>query len=181
VALRRGRSRRFGGGGAAPGGEVAHTRGDRARPARRISWGTQPVASVRTRQLLPPLAIVASRKRSRSRSPRELRERGYDGAYTAVKRFVAAIRPHEGPKPFELRFETPAGHQAQVDFARLVVSFEDESGVTRIVWLFSLVLGHSRHIVVRFVLHQDLQTLLRCHMKAFEASVASRSRSCTTA
>jgi transposase len=113
--------------------------------------------------------ITAFPDLSAVRLTRELRERGYDGAYTAVKRFVAAIRPHEGPKPYELRFETPAGHQAQVDFARFVVSFEDEPGVTRIIWLFSLVLGHSRHIVARFVLHQDLQTLLRCHMRAFEA------------
>ncbi len=96
------------------------------------------------------------------RLTRELRERGYLGAYTAVKRFIAAVRPSDGPKPFEVRFETPAGHQAQVDFARFVVTFEDEPGVTRIIWLFSLVLGHSRHIVARFVLHQDLQTLLCC-------------------
>ena len=41
--------------------------------------------------------------------------------------------------------------------------------VSRIIWLFSLVLGHSRHIFARFVLHQDLQTLLRGHMAAFEA------------
>ncbi len=33
----------------------------------------------------------------------------------------------------------------------------------------SFVLAHSRHIAARFVLHQDLQTLLRCHMAAFEA------------
>jgi transposase len=104
-----------------------------------------------------------------TRLTRELRERGYSGAYTAVKRFVAAIRPSDGPKPFEVRFETAPGHQAQVDFARFVVSFEDEPGITRIVWLFALVLGHSRHIVARFGLHQDLQTLLRCHMAAFEA------------
>lgn len=104
-----------------------------------------------------------------TRLTRELRERGYSGAYTAVKRVVAAIRPSDRPKPFEVRFETPSGHQAQVDFARFVVSFEDEPSVTRIVWLFSLVLGHCRHIVARFVLHQDLQTLLRCHMAAFEA------------
>jgi transposase len=103
------------------------------------------------------------------RLTRELRERGYVGGYTAVKRHVAAIRPVNAPKPFEVRFETPAGHQAQVDFARFVVTFEDEPGVTRIIWLFSLVLGHSRHLVARFVLHQDLQTLLRCHMAAFEA------------
>jgi transposase len=100
---------------------------------------------------------------------REIRERGFGGAYSPVKRFVAAIRPNEGPKPFEVRFETPPGLQAQVDFARFVVAFEDEPGVNRIIWLFSLVLGHSRHIFARFMLHQDLQTLLRCHMAAFEA------------
>jgi transposase len=103
------------------------------------------------------------------RLTRELRERGYKGAYTAVKRFVAAIRPESQPKPFEVRFETPAGYQAQVDFARFVTSFTDEPGVVRIVWLFSMVLGHSRHIFARFVMHQDLQTLLRCHMLAFTA------------
>ena len=32
-----------------------------------------------------------------------------------------------------------------------------------------MVLGHSRLIWARFVLHQDLQTVLRCHMAAFEA------------
>ena len=58
-----------------------------------------------------------------------MRERGYTGAYTAVKRFVAAIRPSDGPKPFEIRFETPPGHQAQVDFARFVTVFEDEAGI----------------------------------------------------
>jgi len=31
------------------------------------------------------------------------------------------------------------------------------------------VLGYSRHIFARFVMHQDLQTLLRCHMLAFSA------------
>ena len=103
------------------------------------------------------------------RLTRELRERGYKGAYTAVKRFVAAIRPESLPKPFERRFETPPGYQAQVDFARFVTSFTDEPGVVRIIWLFSLVLGHSRHIFARFVMHQDLQTLLRCHMFAFAA------------
>ena len=54
------------------------------------------------------------------RLTREIRERGYGGAYTAVKRFVAAIRPDNQPKPFEVRFETPPGCQAQVDFARFV-------------------------------------------------------------
>ena len=67
------------------------------------------------------------------RLTRELRERGYSGAYTAVKRFMAAIRPKSEAKPFEVRFETPAGQQAQVDFARFVVTFMDEPEETRIV------------------------------------------------
>lgn len=104
-----------------------------------------------------------------ARLTREIRELGYMGAYTAVKRFLAAIRPENGPKPFEVRFETPPGVQAQVDFARFVVEFTDEPGVSRIVWLFSLVLGHSRFLFARYVMHQDLQSLLRCHMQAFEA------------
>ena len=111
--------------------------------------------------------IAAFPDLSAVRLTRELRERGYSGAYTAVKRFAAVIRPDNAPKPFEVRFETPAGKQAQVDFARFVTIFTDEPGVTRIIWLFSMVLGHSRFIFARFVMHQDLQTLLRCHMQAF--------------
>jgi transposase len=71
--------------------------------------------------------------------------------------------------PFEVRFETPPGEQAQVDFARFEVRFSAEPKATRIVWLFSLVLGCSRLIWARFVVHQDLQTVLRCHIAAFEA------------
>jgi transposase len=99
---------------------------------------------------------------------RELRERGYAGGYTAVKRAVRAIRPVANT-PFEVRFETPPGEQAQVDLARFEVEFSNEPGVMRIVWLFSMVLGYSRLIWARFVVHQDLQSVLRCHIAALEA------------
>ena len=68
------------------------------------------------------------------RLTRELRERDYTGAYTAVKRFVAATLPPEA-RPYEVRFETPAGQQAQIDFARFVVTFTDAPGASCIVWL----------------------------------------------
>jgi hypothetical protein len=45
----------------------------------------------------------------------------------------------------------------------------DEPDVRRIVWLFSMVLGHSRMLWGRFALRQDLATVLRCHVAAFEA------------
>jgi transposase len=113
--------------------------------------------------------VTAFPELTAARLTREIREMGYSGAYTAVKRHLAAIRPENGPKPYEVRFETPPGVQAQVDFARFVVDFTDDPGSSRIVWLFSLVLGHSRFLFARYVLHQDLQTLLRCHIQAFEA------------
>ena len=45
---------------------------------------------------------------------RELRERGFGGGYTAVKRAVQDIRP-DRERRFEVRFETPPGEQAQID------------------------------------------------------------------
>ena len=99
---------------------------------------------------------------------RELRERGYEGCYSAITEFLREVRP--APKPvFEVRFETAPGKQAQVDFAQFKTVFEDDPGEQRIVWLFSMVLGFSRWMWARFVTHQDLQTVLRCHMAAFEA------------
>jgi transposase len=118
---------------------------------------------------------------SAARLTREIRELGYVGAYTAVKRYVAAIRPKNGPTPYEMRFETPPGVQAQVDFACFVVDFADYPGTSRIVSLFSLVLGHSRFMFARYVVHQDLQTLLRCHIQAFTVLAVCPSRSSTTA
>jgi hypothetical protein len=53
------------------------------------------------------------------------------------------LRPSPLPG-YEVRFERPPGDQAQVDFAQFQVIFTDEPTVTRIVWLFSFVLGFSR-------------------------------------
>jgi transposase len=103
-----------------------------------------------------------------SRLFREIKERGYVGGYTAVTDFLRDVRPPATPG-FEVRFETPPGEQAQVDFAQFHVVFSDEPTTPRIVWLFSMVLGHSRLIWARFVMHQNLPTVLRCHVAAFEA------------
>ena len=74
---------------------------------------------------------------------RELRERGYPGGYTAVTDVLRESAAVALARLFEVRFETPPGDQAQVDFAQFQVVFTDEPTVTRIVWLFSFVLGHQ--------------------------------------
>jgi len=112
--------------------------------------------------------VAAYPELTASRLHRELRELGYDGGYTAVKDFLRSIRPRSAAG-FEVRFETSPGRQAQVDFAHFRTVFTDEPAVERVVWLFSLVLGHSRMLWGRFVPRQDMQTVLRCHAAAFEA------------
>jgi transposase len=104
---------------------------------------------------------------SGARLLREIRELGYAGAKTVLNDFLRQIRPPPAPA-FEVRFETAAGQQAQVDFAEFRLSFAGEPGLQRKVWLFAMVLGHSRYLWAQFVLHQDLASVLRCHMEAFE-------------
>jgi transposase len=104
-----------------------------------------------------------------SRLLRELRGMGYRGGYSQLTAFLREVRPPAAPAGFEHRFETSPGRQAQVDFAHFRTEFAAEPGVTRVVWLFSMVLGHSRLIWGRFVAHQDLHAVLRCHVAAFEA------------
>lgn len=99
---------------------------------------------------------------------RELRELGYDGGYSTVTEFLRGVRPIRSV-PFERRFETAPGRQAQMDFAEFTVTFDDAPAVSRRVSLFLIVLGHSRWLWGRFCTNQRLDTVLRCHVSAFEA------------
>ena len=94
--------------------------------------------------------VAAWPELSGARPLRELRERGYVGGITQLNDFLRSVR------------------QAQVDFAHFAVEFDDDPGVQHRVWLFAMVLGHSRYLWAQYVMHQDLGTVLRCHMQAFE-------------
>lgn len=109
---------------------------------------------------------------SARRLHREVRDRGYKGAYSSLTEYLRLIRPPM-PQAYELRFETAAGEQAQVDFAEFQTEFTSEPGVVRKVWLFSMVLGHSRWLWGRFCPNQGLETVIRCHIAAFEAMAGS--------
>jgi len=66
-----------------------------------------------------------------------------------------------------VRYEVPPGEEAQVDFG--VFAYEDDRGRRKSVLAFVMVLSFSRALYVEFVTQQDLSTLLRCHLHAFEA------------
>ena len=82
----------------------------------------------------------------------EIRAAGFAGSYTQLKAFVRQVRPTPPAEPV-IRFETPAGRQAQVDFARF--AFPWGVRYARLV-----VLGYSRLLWCRFYLRQDMRTLI---------------------
>lgn len=94
----------------------------------------------------------------------ELRQLGYSGGYTLVREFLKPRR--QAAKPVAtVRFETKPGEQAQVDFG--VFTYE-HSGKRHRYYAFVMILSYSRMLYVEFVEHQDLSTLIRCHVHAFE-------------
>lgn len=97
---------------------------------------------------------------------RELRAMGYAGGVTILKDFLRPLRPPRTASVV-VRYEVPPGVEAQVDFG--VFPYEDASGRRRSVLAFVMVLSFSRALYVEFVTQQDLSTLLRCHLRAFEA------------
>ena len=80
----------------------------------------------------------------------ECRAAGYTGGITQLRAYVQSLRP--APEPV-VRFETPPGQQAQVDFAHCRFPW----GVR---YALLAVLGHSRLLWVQFYPRQDLQTLI---------------------
>jgi len=91
----------------------------------------------------------------------EIRAAGYGGGYSQLKAFVRQVRPVPTPEPI-VRFETPAGKQAQVDFARFTFPF----GVR---YALLVVLGYSRLLWCRFYPRQDMRPLISGLEDAFRS------------
>jgi transposase len=94
-----------------------------------------------------------------------IRERGYASSYTALQRYVRKVRPL--PREAFFKLETMPGEQGQVDWA----SFGKIriGSAPRALSCFVMVLGFSRAIYARFVLDQQMESFVRCHVMGFEA------------
>jgi transposase len=105
--------------------------------------------------------LAAYPRLSATRLHDEVRAAGYAGGYTQVKEYVRQVRPKPPADPV-VRFETPAGLQAQVDFAEF-----------RLPWgkRFALlvVLGYSRLLWFQFYSRQTMTVLMRGLEQAFAA------------
>ena len=89
----------------------------------------------------------------------EIRAAGFEGSYTQLKAFVRHVRPTPPPEPV-IRFETPAGRQAQVDFAEFRFPWGKR-------YALLVVLGYSRLLWCRFFARQDMRTLIEGLEDAF--------------
>jgi transposase len=97
----------------------------------------------------------------------EIRPMGYAGSLCTLRRFLAPLRAQRRAQAkATVRFETPPGHQAQVDWA-YGGAFPDAAGQPVKIYLFVMVLGFSRMLYVEFTTSMDLEHLLHCHREAF--------------
>jgi len=96
-----------------------------------------------------------------------VREHGYRGSYSAVRRIVAAIGAARTPDATVPLVFSP-GEAAQVDFGAGPVLLDPAVGELRRTWCFVMTLAWSRHQYVEFVWDQTVATWLGCHRRAFE-------------
>lgn len=110
----------------------------------------------------------------------ELKKVGYTGSYNSLNRYLKKKFPNKNYKrskkfhikhsrPIKnpsIRFETKPGVQAQADWAYFG-KIEINGRIERL-YCFVYLLGWSRMRYMEFTIKQNLQTLLECHIHAFE-------------
>jgi transposase len=85
-------------------------------------------------------------------------------SYDAVKRYVRKLKK-KSPKLYA-RIHSEPGEEAQVDFGQGALTLKN--GKYRSPWLFKMTLSNSRHSYEEAVWHQNVETFIRCHEKAFQ-------------
>jgi transposase len=96
-----------------------------------------------------------------------LREQhGYQGSYSAVRRFVHQLRPSE-VEAF-VRVHREPGEEMQVDFGSVGNLYDPISGKIRPAYAFVATLSYSRHQYAELVFDQKISTWLNLHQHCFE-------------
>lgn len=127
---------------------------DRDLESESVRYGPRPTVATKLDAYKPIIEtrLAAYPELSAVRLLEEIRAAGYGGGYSQLKAFVRQVRPVAAPEPV-VRFETPAGRQAQVDFAH----FRFPWGVR---YALLVVLGYSRLLWCRFAPRQDMAALM---------------------
>ena len=120
--------------------------------------------AVKSTKLDPYTGIIGARLESYPRLTavrllEEIRAAGYRGGYTQLKEYVRKVRPRPPEDPV-VRFETPPGHQGQVDFADFRLPWGKR-------YAFLAVLGFSRVLWLQFFSRQTMQHVFEGLEEAF--------------
>jgi transposase len=96
----------------------------------------------------------------------ELRVAGFGGGYTAVKKYVRAVRPKPAAKPSLPAVVHGPGEMAESDWSPYTIDFTGSGRDT--IQLFSYVLTYSRRKSYGIFQRSDLHALMDGHLGAFE-------------
>ena len=97
-----------------------------------------------------------------------VRNHGYRGSYSAVRRFLQQLGASRGPVDATCRLSFEPGEAAQVDFGAGPTIVDAMTGEVIKTWFFVMTLCWSRHQYVELVRDQTVATWLSCHRHAFE-------------
>ena len=127
---------------------------DRDLDEEAVRYGPRPPVPSK---LDPYKAIIEARlaeypKLTATRLFKEVRDAGYPGSYSQVKRYVRRVRPRPLEEAVQ-RFETPPGHQGQVDFADFRLPWGRRHALI-------VVLGSSRLMWLSYYEHQTMSVVM---------------------
>lgn len=94
----------------------------------------------------------------------EIVEKGYQGKLTILREFMRPYREKALSKA-SIRYETPPGKQAQVDWGEFFAQQAD--GKFKKLYAFIMILGYSRDYYLEFTEDSKFDTLVGCHERAF--------------
>jgi len=94
-------------------------------------------------------------------------DHGYPGSYSAVRRFVHHLCPHQ-PEAV-VRVHTAPGEEMQVDFGPVGQLYDPGPGGRRAAYVFVATLCFSRHQYAELVFDQKTPTWIALHRRAFES------------
>jgi transposase len=95
-----------------------------------------------------------------------LRDDGFDGGYTAVKKRVRLLRPPPRPEPSRVTPDYRPGEMAENDWSPYQITYT--SGLREVIQAFSYVLVASRRKFFDLYRQSDLHALMDGHVGAFE-------------
>lgn len=94
-----------------------------------------------------------------------MRNHGFAGSYSAVRRFLQGLAAQSPQATVILDFAP--GEAAQMDFGAGPLLADARTGELRKTWVFVMTLCYSRHQYAELVWHQDVETWLAAHSRAF--------------